>query len=187
MIKYNEIKMEGERVILRPLSLDDRDQIYENVKKKEDRPFAYIIPYPYAQKDAVEFIENSIKKGEAREEYQLAIESKETGELIGSCGLHSMDWDHRHGELGYLIRAKDRGQGYATEAAKLLLKLGFEEFKLNKISAKCFDENPASKRVMEKIGMTQEGLFRKQMYLDGIYHDEARYAILRKEWLDDKR
>jgi [ribosomal protein S5]-alanine N-acetyltransferase len=174
--------MEGERIFLRPLRLEDAEQIFENVKKKEDRPLAYVIPYPYEKKDAIEFIEKSLKQGEAHEAYQLAIISKETGEVIGSCGLHNVNRDHRNTEIGYLIRAQDRGKGYATEAAKLLLKLAFDKSEFYKVQAKAFDINEPSKRVLEKNGFEKEGFFKSQVYKDGKYYDEVRYGLLREEW-----
>ncbi len=182
MIQYKEIKMEGERIFLRPLRLEDAEQIFENVKKKEDRPLAYVIPFPYEKKDAIEFIEKSLKQGEAREAFQLAIESKETGEVIGSCGLHNVNWDHRNTEIGYLIRVQERRKGYATEAVQLLLELAFNEFEFYKVQAKAFDINEPSKRVLEKNGFEKEGLFKSQVYKEGNYYDEVRYGLLKGDW-----
>jgi [ribosomal protein S5]-alanine N-acetyltransferase len=74
------------------------------------------------------------------------------------------------------------GQGYATEAARAVLRYGFEELKLNRIYAHHMTKNPASGRVLEKIGMQREGCLRQMIRKWGVLEDVVLYAILRQDW-----
>ena len=69
-----------------------------------------------------------------------------------------------------------------TEAVRAILRFGFEEMKLNRISAALDPENHASAHVLEKVGMTHEGTAREEYFIDGQFSDTKMYAILRREW-----
>lgn len=87
-------------------------------------------------------------------------------------------------EIGWVLNPRHHGQGYATEAAAALLRYGFETLSLHRIIATCQPENPASARVMEKLGMRREGWFRQCIPRDdGSWWDEYFYAMLRDDWL----
>lgn len=73
------------------------------------------------------------------------------------------------------------GRGIVTEAAKAVIAFGFEEMDLVRIQAKCLIENVGSARVMEKVGMSYEGLIRKGLLVKGAHHDLKLYSILREE------
>ena len=73
-------------------------------------------------------------------------------------------------------------RGYATEAARAMLTFGFEVLELNRIFAEYYARNPASGRVMQKIGMTHEGMLRQHMFKDDRFEDSVVYGILRSEW-----
>lgn len=113
----------------------------------------------------------------------LAITLKESGTLIGAIGL-SINRANHWAEMGYWIGKPYWGQGYATEAAKALVAYGFKELDLNRIQARHMTENPASGRVMQKIGMTYEGTHRQVLYRFDTYFDLAIYSILRSEYHD---
>ena len=107
---------------------------------------------------------------------------KETGQLIGHMVFHPW-FAPRTYEIGWVFHPGWHGRGYATEAARALLDYGFRELGLHRIIATCQPENPASYRVMEKIGMRREGHFRKCIYRGGeTWWDEYFYAILAEEW-----
>jgi len=104
-----------------------------------------------------------------------------SGELVGICGL-LIDENREQAELWYLVDPSHAGRGYATEATRQLLALGFGEFHLQRIRAGVLPENPASMRVLEKAGFRNEGLQRKAIRVHGELRDEYVYAILRDEW-----
>ncbi len=88
----------------------------------------------------------------------------------------------RCAELGYWIGRFYWGQGYCTEAARQVLRYGFEDLKLNKICARHMQTNPASGRVMQKIGMRQEGCLRQHYNRWGEVVDYPIYGILHAEY-----
>ena len=89
---------------------------------------------------------------------------------------------HSHAELGYWIGVPYWGKGYATEAAKAVVRYGFEQIKLNRIFAHHFKPNPASGKVLRKIGMKYEGCMRQHVRKWDEFVDLELYAILREEW-----
>ena len=96
---------------------------------------------------------------------------------MGAIGLHDREDDKA--ELGYWIGIPYWDKGYVTEAAKAIIDFGLNELKLNKIFATHFIHNPASGRIMEKIGMEQEAVLIKEIKKDGEYFDLVRYCILK--------
>ncbi len=110
----------------------------------------------------------------------FAITDKTTGEILGAIGL-THDHRYHNGELGYWIGEKFWGKGYATEAGRALLEFAFKEKNYHKVYARHFGSNPASGRVIEKIGMTREGLLRDHVTKDDRYEDLHYYGILQKE------
>ena len=93
-----------------------------------------------------------------------------------------IDQAHRRAELGYWIGTPFWGRGIATEAAKEMLRYGFEELRLHRIFAEHFAHNPASGRVLAKIGMKHEGCHRRHVLKWGEFVDAEQYGILREEW-----
>ncbi|HCU50730.1 MAG TPA: GNAT family N-acetyltransferase [Micromonosporaceae bacterium] len=111
-----------------------------------------------------------------RKVYELAVTLD--GRLIGSCGLSNFHVANRRAELGYLIHPEQQRKGYASEAAKLIIQFGFRELGLHRIEATTAPNNAGSSRVLEKIGMTYEGLSRDYRRVRGVWRDSLRYAIL---------
>lgn len=129
--------------------------------------------------DTVEFIQFVLGQYESNKLAPLAIEHKETGRFIGTIDLFSWSQTHKSAEIGYVISPDYWGQGITTEAAKALIEFGFNEMELVRIQAKCFVENHASQRVMEKVGMSYEGTLRKSMFVKGKHQDLKMYAIVK--------
>ncbi|WP_228013493.1 GNAT family N-acetyltransferase [Nostoc edaphicum] len=136
------------------------------------------------QKDVCEFIQMFIEqqKEQPRTKFQLAVVLKEENRLIGNCGIRVNDPEMREANIGYELNTQYWGQGYATEAAKEILKFGFEELKMHRIWSWCVAENVASVRVLEKIGMRREGHLREKELIKGRWYDNFLYAILDHEW-----
>lgn len=116
-----------------------------------------------------------------RQNLMRGLVSTSTGEMVGLCGL-LIDENREQAELWYLIDPGQAGRGYATEAARQLLALGFGEFNMQRIRAGVLPENPASMRVLEKAGLRNEGLHKKAIRVHGEWRDEYIYAVLREEW-----
>jgi [ribosomal protein S5]-alanine N-acetyltransferase len=111
-----------------------------------------LIPHPYPSGAAEVFIAQTHADWEAGEQYVFAITLGRIGGLCGSIGL-KVSARHERAELGYWIGVPFWGNGYCTEAGHAVLKFGFETLHLNCIGAHHFVRNPASGRVLRKLGM----------------------------------
>lgn len=117
-----------------------------------------------------------------RRKFQLAIALPDTGQLIGNCGIRVRNPEMREADLGYELDPEQWGRGYATEAARATLAFGFGPLGMHRVYAECVAENSASAHVLEKIGMTREGRFRRNVWIKGRWWDTLHYAILDEEW-----
>jgi [ribosomal protein S5]-alanine N-acetyltransferase len=119
-----------------------------------------------------------------REYFQLAVERKSDHSLIGTCSLFEVFPESRAG-IGWHYQSRYAGNGYATEAAEELLYLGFEVNRVALIYADCFEENLASMRIMEKLGMSPDWSLGtiKKLNAKGEHKPVVRHRILRQEWM----
>jgi len=118
--------------------------------------------------------------GDGATAYALLLRDKD--DLVGHMVFHPWFAPQTY-EIGWVIAPPHQRQGYATEAARELLRFSFEDLHAHRVIATCQPENTASYRVMEKIGMRREGHFRKCIHRGGdLWWDEYFYAILAEEW-----
>jgi len=101
--------------------------------------------------------------------------------LMGLIGFRQIHPAIREYEMGWAVRREEWGKGYASEAARAVLRWGFEHLLAHRVVAFCNAENRASERVMQKLGMQREGLTRETLLIDRVWHDELIYAILDRE------
>lgn len=135
------------------------------------------LPYPYSLNDALVWMENHKKNFDEDYSYEFAITDKISGNLYGAISL-SNNQKFKNGEIAYWIGEEYWGKGYGTEAAKAIIDFAFEEKKMHKVFARYFKSNPASGRIMQKIGMVQEGVLKDQIVKDGEYEDLIYYGII---------
>jgi len=136
------------------------------------------IPHPYTVEDARQFL----AKIETDREVSLAITLGDSGRLIGGIGLRLIE-QHQQAELGYWLGVPYWGKGYGTEAAREMLRYGFEQLHLHRIFATHFKQNSASGRILNKIGMRHEGCQRAHFRKWDQFIDLELYGLLREEWL----
>ena len=117
-----------------------------------------------------------------RHKFQLAVVLKDTGQLIGNCGIRKASTGAHEADIGYELSPDHWGHGYATEAARAIVQFGFAELRVHRIWAWCIADNVASARVLEKIGLKLEGRLRDKEYFKGRWWDTLMYAILEDEW-----
>jgi RimJ/RimL family protein N-acetyltransferase len=121
---------------------------------------------------------------DAPDQLVLAIERREDGRHIGNVALQRIHPLHRSAELAILIGERDAwGQGYATEAARLLCDHGFDALNLHRIGCGTYGANAAMRRLAERLGMREEGVRRQAAYKNGAYVDIVEYGALREEYL----
>ncbi|MFW6162462.1 MAG: GNAT family N-acetyltransferase [Planctomycetota bacterium] len=139
---------------------------------------------PNTKADTQAFIARAVaaQAAEPRMTYELAVVGQADGRLIGSCGLRLSGGDARSGSMGYCLARPFWGRGYATEAARALLRLGFEDLGLHRVWATCDVENHASARVLAKAGLIREGRLREHKWVKGHWRDSHLFALLDREW-----
>lgn len=143
------------------------------------------IAYPYEEQMAIDWISGLEERYLSGENVNFAITLRSTGEIVGSVGL-VINQRHQHAEMGYWLAIALWGQGYMTEAACASLDFGFTTLGLHRIYAGHYARNPASGRVMQKMGMAYEGTFRHHLLKDGVFEDNVVYGILRDDWESQK-
>jgi RimJ/RimL family protein N-acetyltransferase len=169
--------LQTDRLILRPYSAQDIPDLVALIGAREIAATTLRIPHPYTEADARDFLATI---GQS-DNLNLAIVLQSDNHLCGGIGLRP-DHANHHAELGYWIGVPYWGHGYATEAARALVQHGFEALNLTRIYAFHFKHNPASGRVLQKIGMRHEGCQRAHIYKWGQLIDLELYGLLRSEW-----
>ena len=173
--------LESERLILRPFQLSDADTVEKLAGDKQIASTTLNVPHPYPKGGAVEWIATHESKYLEGKGVVYAITLKPNGELVGSISL-AFDADHNQAEIGYWVGVPYWNQGYCTEAGAALIEYGFETRGFNRIHARHLSRNPASGRVMEKLGMSHEGTRRQHVLKWGVYEDLELRGILRSDW-----
>lgn len=172
------------RLVLRGFQLDDAPRVAYLAGDFDIAQMVSSIPHPYEEEMAVQWIQGHESLYQTNSAIHYAITLKPDGLLIGAMGLR-FDWQNQSAELGYWIGKPYWNQGYATEAAQAVLEYAFRQRNLNRVEARHMTKNPASGRVMQKIGMTYEGTLRQSIYRFGRFEDAALYSILREEFFDE--
>lgn len=178
----NQPILKSERLILRPFNLLDAKRVQELAGNKLIADTTLLIPHPYPDGAAEEWINKIQAKADKEEAFVYAITLKENTELIGAVGLQ-INQDFNTAEIGYWIGVPFWNNGYATEAAGVMLKHGFESLGLYKIHAHHMSNNSSSGKVMIKNGMKKEGHFKEHIFKNGVYLDAEFYGILKKDYL----
>jgi len=173
--------LQTSRLILRPFELADGEDVRRLAGDRAIADTTLQIPHPYEIGMAEEWILTRRPKFEAGEEVVFAIVLRASGELIGAMGL-VVEKQFRRAELGYWIGRPYWGNGYGTEAGQAILEYGFRSLNLNRIHACHFKRNPASGRVLRKLGMKHEGSSPQHVLKWGVFEDVELYGILRSDW-----
>lgn len=170
-----------ERLLLRPFALADAAVVRTLAGDYSVAHFTGNIPHPYPEGAAESWIGSHQKRFDAGEAMELAVTLRQSAELIGAICL-TIKATHHHAEMGYWIGKPYWGQGYCTEAGRALLRYGFGTLGLHRIHAGHYARNPASGRVMQKLGMTCEGLRRQHIRKWDRFEDLVEYGVLADEF-----
>ncbi len=174
----------GERIILRDQNADDLDAMHQWLGDPETSRF---LSWATRSKEEtlLQLAEGIREQSKAdRQKYYLTMVLKGEGTVIGDAGLEvkGRGPGGGEGEIGYFLMKRYWGQGYATEAARLIVDYGFSHLGLHRIIATCLAANAASEHVMQKCGMVKEGVLRRSDFRLGEWQDRLIYSILREEW-----
>ncbi|MEV0913761.1 GNAT family protein [Streptomyces sp. NPDC049967] len=113
---------------------------------------------------------------------RVALARDSDGAFVGWCGLAGRNPDYRSASLGYVLDETMWGHGYATEAARALLRWAFDALDLNRVQAQTDTRNVASARVLEKLGFMREGTLREDCVVNGEVSDSWVFGLIRREW-----
>jgi RimJ/RimL family protein N-acetyltransferase len=177
------LSRETTRLLLRPLRSGDEDSIFTLLS--DERVVRHML-FPIFDRDrAAAFVaRRSRPASEAEKPGQVVLgvaEKSSEADLVGLCGL-VLNPDLEEGEAWYLLRPDLWGRGLVTEAARALVSVGFDELGLHRVWASCLPANPASARVLEKLGFRREGYLRQNLRIHGVWQDSYLYAVLAEEW-----
>ncbi|MBO8139736.1 MAG: GNAT family N-acetyltransferase [Thermosipho sp. (in: Bacteria)] len=173
------MKLVGEKVLLRPIEVEDAKRFVELINDEEVRQYLALV-FPINK-----YMEENWLKNDANNfnTVTLGIEVKDKNLLVGSTGLNNIDWINRQAEFGIGIFDKNYwNKGLGTEATKLVLKYAFEYLNLNRVYLKTYEYNKRAIRVYEKCGFLLEGKERQAKYLKGKYWDLVRMSILAEDY-----
>ncbi|MHC4954675.1 MAG: GNAT family N-acetyltransferase [Planctomycetota bacterium] len=173
--------LETQRLILRRFTLDDAPEVAKLAGAREIASTTVNIPHPYDVEAARNWLSPQPKKHIDGELANFAIVLRVGERLAGSIGL-VIDPPSERAELGYWIGTPYWGNGYVTEAAHEVVRHGFEDLGLNRIVAHHFRRNPASGRVLQKVGMNREGLFPQHVKKWDQFEDLVFYGLLRADY-----
>ena len=173
--------IEGRVINLRTLENSDAYFIYKNAKDREVSKYTHL-PYPYRLKYARDFVRMCQEHYKKKTDYELGIESKKTGEIIGIISLMHIDNSHRSAEVGYWLGNQYWRRGITKEALTLILDFGFNTLQLVKIYAKVLHPNLPSIRLLQSAGFRYEGRIRKSVLREGSWFDELLFALVDKDF-----
>jgi len=173
--------MTSPRLAFRKLSMKDADTIFHYASDPEVTRYV-LFPTHKSMDDTFAFIQINLDKYKDGETASWGVTLKETGELIGTADFVWWNVYHKKAEVGYCLAKEHWNQGFATEALMSLVHFGFTHLNLHRIEARCFEENIASSRVIEKAGMHKEGILKEALWAKGKYRNVWQYALLQKEY-----
>ena len=169
--------LETVRLWLRPFRPADAPAVQRMAGDRAIAESTANVPHPYPDGAAEQWIASHPAMWTEGKGATWAIVRKEDDAVAGAIGLRLVT-DNRYAELGYWVGREWWSNGYASESAAELVRFAFETLGLNRVMARHFRSNPASGRVMQKIGMIKEGTLRQHFLKWGRFEDLVCYGIL---------
>jgi len=173
------MEIHTERLILKEIDWEDIEMIHRLYSLPEvDEYNTQGIPANIEQTREMVRPVIDARRSENRKSYMWKIILKDSGEFIGMAAIFLSLDRFKRGEISYELFPEYWGYGYATETTKKLIDSGFEDFHLHRVEAGVATENIRSIRVLEKSGMTREGIRRKILPIRGEWKDNYHYAVV---------
>ena len=174
---HDRVELTTERLLLRPFEVGDVDDVLAYASDPELARFLDL-PQPYTRDDAEEYVARRILDDWSNEAMFAIVWERR---VVGSIGLH-INVRQETAEMGYALAREMWGRGIVPEAGRAVIDWGFQRLGLHKVFAESDVKNRQSWRVMEKLGMTREGVLRGRHKAREGHVDFGYYGILRKEW-----
>jgi len=170
------------RLLLSPLKTSDIQDIQRAASDRDIADTMISLPHPYPEGEAKRYFDRQLVEKEADRAYVYCIRLKADDSFAGMIEIRAIESEHSQAELSFWLAREVWGQGFMSEAVEAAVLFGFEELGLNRLYAHHMLRNPATGRVLEKCGFTQEGLLRQRVIKWGKYEDVPLCAILKKDW-----
>ena len=170
-----------ERLHLRPFTEADGEALF--ALQSNARVLRYWDSPPWTDRSRIDrFLATCRQLAEEGTGARLVMEGAADGVFVGWVSFSRWNPDHRSASLGYCLTEAAWGHGYATEAAGAILEWAFDTLDLNRVQAEVDTRNPASARVLEKLGFVREGTLRQDCIVDGDVSDSWVFGLLRQDW-----
>jgi RimJ/RimL family protein N-acetyltransferase len=172
-----------ERLVLRPFRPDDLAAFH--AMHSDESVVRWLYNEPRSEQEAQQLLGRKIAGAALTEEGQwlsCAITLRESGAVVGDLSLHWVSEAHRCGEVGFIVAPAHQGRGYTTEAAAALLPFAFETMGWHRLIGRAEARNRGSARVLEKLGMRREAHLVENEWVKGEWQSELVYALLDREW-----
>ena len=177
------MEIKTKRLILRKPSVKDAKDLARNGNEKDMFYFTWYIPYPFTVSKAIKIIKwlnkEIRKKEDGDKTLAFCITLKNNGEVIGVIDLYDISNKNKRAKIGYWIGKEHRGKGFASEAVKAVLNIGFKKMKLNKISAETLKDNYGSNKLLKRLEFKEIGIKKKHKLLEGKLRDIVLWEILK--------
>jgi ribosomal-protein-alanine N-acetyltransferase len=176
--------LETERLVLRQVTADDTEAMFRLMADPRVTRFLGRAPFATAD-EAARRVEAFEKEFQARAALAWAVTQRADGQFMGICRYTHFDTFHSRAEIGYLLRPEWWGQGMMPEAVSAAVGFGFTRLGLHSVEADIDPANSQSRRLLEKLGFVQEGLFRESYYIphEERYGDSAVFSVLQSAWV----
>jgi [ribosomal protein S5]-alanine N-acetyltransferase len=181
----NLITIETGRLILTGISNEDMKYIFENLSKPEIKKI-------FGHRSEEEFRIEKTKHKNGYSSYNRSfllflLTDKTSGKIIGRCGLHNWNKEHKRAEIGYVMEDEHyKGKGLMAEAVNAIMDYGFNELNLNRIEALVGIKNAPSLRLMEKFNFKREGVLRQHCFIADQFEDSVLFSRLYGEYIEEK-
>ena len=172
------------RLILRWISADDVDSLYEIFSDPQVMRYWSTVPLP--NREAAAELQREIAEGNTRERmFKWGLALRDSNTVIGTTTLFNLSLDNGRAELGYAMGRAHWGKGYMNEALNALVSHAFEVMELRRLEADVDPRNTASIRTLERLGFQREGFLRERWHVNGEIQDAFFYGLLRREWVKE--
>jgi len=176
------MKLETERLWLRPITLNDKEEIFQYRSDAETNKYQGWIPK--TSEDVVLFIDKISKQlNEPHTWFQFVLVEKRKQGIIGDIGIHFFDNQNKQVEIGCTIGKAYQKQGYAAESLRNVIDFLFNELDKHRIIASIDPDNRGSIRLYEQLGFRKEAHFVEGCFIDGLWKDDLIYALIEKDWI----
>ena len=174
--------LKGGSFILRPFKKGDEVSLQKNINNKKIYRYTLNIPYPYTINHARSWIKENLKQQKKKTPEQINWAIVIHNKVVGGIGFAKLYQQNQHhkAELGYWLSQIHWGKGITSKALKMVVAYGFKKLKFKRIYTSVVKPNKASAKVLKKNGFKIEGICKKSILKDGIYHDELIFAKLKR-------